>query len=54
MTRKQFNHVFEGNLTHEQAVAGGAKTTGDPMAITALFAALDRPEELPVPNISLR
>jgi alkyl sulfatase BDS1-like metallo-beta-lactamase superfamily hydrolase len=54
MTRKQFNQLFEGELTHEQAVAGGAKITGDPMAITTLFAALDRPEELPVPNISLR
>ncbi len=54
MTRKQFNQIFEGKLTHEQAVAGGAKITGDPMAITALFVVMDRPEELPVPNISLR
>jgi alkyl sulfatase BDS1-like metallo-beta-lactamase superfamily hydrolase len=54
MTRKQFNQLFEGKLTHEQAVAGGAKISGDPTAITNLFAAMDRPEELPVPNISLR
>jgi alkyl sulfatase BDS1-like metallo-beta-lactamase superfamily hydrolase len=54
MTRKQFNQLFEGKLTNEQAVAGGAKITGDPMAITTFFAVMDRPEELPVPNISLR
>ena len=54
MTRKQFNQLFEGKLTHEQAVAGGAKITGDPMAITTLFAVMDRPGELPVPHIAMR
>jgi alkyl sulfatase BDS1-like metallo-beta-lactamase superfamily hydrolase len=54
MTRKQFNQLFEGKLTHEQAAAGGAKISGDAKAMTALFAVMDRPEELPVPNISLR
>ena len=54
MTRKQFNQLFEGKLTHEQAVAGGATIVGDPKAINTLFAVMDRPEELPVPNISLR
>ena len=54
MTRKQFNQLLEGRLSHEQAVAGGAKITGDATAIATLFAVTDQPGELPTPNISLR
>ena len=54
MTRNQFNQLFVGSLTHEQAVAAGAKITGDGAAIGKLFAVMDRPEELPISNIALR
>jgi hypothetical protein len=52
MTRQQFNKLFEGGLSSEPIA--GAQLTGDKATITDLFAVLDNPAELPVPNISLR
>ncbi|RZT97981.1 alkyl sulfatase dimerization domain-containing protein [Rivibacter subsaxonicus] len=54
MTRKQFNQLLDGTLSHDKAVAGGARISGNPAVIGELFAVMDRPEELPTPNTSLR
>jgi alkyl sulfatase BDS1-like metallo-beta-lactamase superfamily hydrolase len=54
MTRKQFNQVFMGQLTYEQAIADGATITGDKAAIQSLFAVLDKPSEQPTPHTALR
>lgn len=54
MTRGQFNQIFEGKLSLEQALAQGASVSGDKAAIGNLFAVLDKPSEQPVPNLALR
>jgi alkyl sulfatase BDS1-like metallo-beta-lactamase superfamily hydrolase len=54
MTRKQFDAIFAGSLTHEQAAAQGGRITGDGREIGSLFAVFDRPDEQPVPNTALR
>jgi alkyl sulfatase BDS1-like metallo-beta-lactamase superfamily hydrolase len=54
MTRKQFDEVFAGRLSQEQAVAQGGRISGNPAALGNLFAVFDRPDEQPVPNTALR
>lgn len=54
MTRRQFDAIFAGALTHEQAIAQGGRLTGNPGAVGTLFAAFDRPEDAPVPHTALR
>ena len=54
MTRTQFDQLFEGGLNEEQAVAQGASITGNRAVLGELLSIMDRAEDLPVPNISLR
>jgi len=54
MSRKQFDALFAGQLTHQQAAAQGARITGNLGSIETLFAAFDGPGEQPVPNTALR
>ena len=54
MTRAQFNKLFDGMLSPQQAVASGATISGNREAFLTLIGVLDRPDELPVPNIALR
>ncbi|EXI75809.1 MAG TPA: alkyl sulfatase C-terminal domain-containing protein [Candidatus Accumulibacter phosphatis] len=54
MTRKQFDAIFAGSLSHERAASLGACITGAGRAIATLFAVFDRPDEQPVPNTALR
>jgi alkyl sulfatase BDS1-like metallo-beta-lactamase superfamily hydrolase len=54
MTRRQFDALFAGELSHQQAVSSGARISGNPSAFESLFAVFDRPEEQPVPNTALR
>ena len=54
MTRAQFNKLFDGTLSPQQAVASGATISGNREAFLTLIGVLDRPDELPVPNIALR
>jgi alkyl sulfatase BDS1-like metallo-beta-lactamase superfamily hydrolase len=53
-TRKQFDAIFAGSLSHEQAAAQGARITGDGRSFGTLFAVFDRPDEQPVPHTALR
>jgi alkyl sulfatase BDS1-like metallo-beta-lactamase superfamily hydrolase len=54
MTRRQFDAIFAGTLSHEQAIAAGGRLTGSPEAVRSLYAVFDRPDEVPAPHTALR
>jgi alkyl sulfatase BDS1-like metallo-beta-lactamase superfamily hydrolase len=54
MTRQQFNQVFMGTLSYEQAVGQGAVITGDKNAIQNFFAVIDQPSEQARPHTALK